>query len=73
VFPEARLVVEYEGSYHFEGDQIVLDDARYTRLRRAGWTVVRLSAADLRDLDDAVARIRAALRRAEMAISALQG
>jgi very-short-patch-repair endonuclease len=64
VFPEARLVVEYEGSYHFEGDQIARDDARYARLRRAGWTVVRLSAADLRDLDGAVARIRAALRRA---------
>ncbi|WP_170977839.1 DUF559 domain-containing protein [Blastococcus sp. CCUG 61487] len=60
-FPEARLAVEYEGAYHFEEDQIVRDDARYARLRRAGWTVIRLSAADLRDLDAVVARIRAAL------------
>jgi hypothetical protein len=60
-FPEARLAVEYEGAYHFEGDQIVRDDARYDRLRAAGWTVIRLSAADLRDLDGVVARVRAAL------------
>jgi hypothetical protein len=73
VFPEARLVVEYEGAYHFEGEQIALDDDRYARLRAAGWTVIRLSAADLRDLDGVVVRVRAALHRAEMAISALGG
>ena len=65
-FPEAKIAVEYEGAYHFEDGQIVWDDARYARLRAAGWTVIRLSAADLRDLDAVVARIRAAL----MAISA---
>jgi very-short-patch-repair endonuclease len=73
VFPEARLVIEYEGAYHFEGDQIVLDDERYARLRAAGWTVIRLSAADLRDLDGVVVRVRAALVTAEMAISAERG
>lgn len=60
-FPEAQLALEYEGAYHFEGDQIVRDDERYDRLRAAGWTVIRLSSADLRDLDAVVARIRAAL------------
>ena len=60
-FPEARVAVEYEGAYHFEDGQIVRDDARYARLRAAGWTVIRLSSADLRDLDAVVARIRAAL------------
>lgn len=73
VFSEARLVVEYEGAYHFEADQIVLDDERYARLREAGWTIIRLSAADLRDLDAVVVRIRAALLPAEMAISARRG
>jgi hypothetical protein len=58
--PEVKIAIEYEGAYHFEDGQIVRDDARYARLRDAGWTVVRLSAADLRDLDAAVARIRAA-------------
>jgi very-short-patch-repair endonuclease len=54
-------VVEYEGAYHFEDGQIVRDDERYARLRAAGWTVIRLSAADLRNLDAVVARVRAAL------------
>ena len=60
-FPEARLAVEYEGAHHFDADQIVRDDARYARLRAAGWRVVRLAAHDLRDLDGVVARVRAAL------------
>jgi hypothetical protein len=61
-FPEAKLAVEYEGAYHFEDGQIVRDDARYARLRAAGWTVIRVSAADLRDLDGLVARVHAALQ-----------
>lgn len=60
-FPAARIAIEYEGAYHFEDGQIVRDDARYERLRAAGWTVIRLSSADLRDLDAVVARVRAAL------------
>jgi very-short-patch-repair endonuclease len=57
-FPEERLAIEYEGAYHFEGMQIVRDDARIQRLKEAGWRVIRLSAADLRDLDAVVARVR---------------
>lgn len=62
-FPEARLAIEYEGAYHFEGTQIVRDDARIAQLIAAGWRVIRLSSADLRDLDAVVARIRAELGR----------
>ena len=60
-FPGEQVAVEYEGAYHFDGVQIVRDDARIARLQAAGWRVVRLSAADLRDLDAVVARVRAAL------------
>ncbi|CCH86576.1 conserved protein of unknown function [Modestobacter italicus] len=60
-WPEARLVVEYEGEYHFDDLQIAKDDARYARLVAAGWRVIRLSSIDLRDLDAVVDRIRAAL------------
>jgi len=56
-WPEQRLIVEYEGAYHFEGLQIARDDQRYERLIAAGWRVIRLSAADLRDMDAVVARI----------------
>jgi len=62
-FPEARVVVEYEGAHHFEGTQIARDDVRIAGLVAAGWTVIRLSAVDLRDLDGVVARVRAALNR----------
>ena len=58
---EARLAVEYEGEHHFTGTQIARDDVRYARLRAAGWRIIRLSAADLRDLDSVVVRVREAL------------
>jgi hypothetical protein len=63
-WPEARLIVEYEGAHHFDELQIVKDDGRYARLVAAGWRVIRLSSVDLRDLDAVVARIRAALVQA---------
>ena len=62
-FPEERLLIEYEGAYHFTGTQIRRDDARIARLEAAGWRVIRLSAADLRELDAVVVRVRSALGR----------
>ena len=61
-WPEHRLIVEYEGAYHFEELQIRRDDRRYAQLVAAGWRVIRLSAADLRDMDAVVGRIARALR-----------
>jgi len=71
-FPDEGGLVEYEGAHHFEGTQIVRDDARIARFEAAGWRVVRLSAVDLRDLDGAVRRVLATLapRGAEVATSA---
>jgi hypothetical protein len=63
-WPDARLIVEYEGAHHFEGLQISRDDERYRRLVAAGWRVIRLSSVDLRDMDAVVARIREALASA---------
>lgn len=60
-WPGARLIVEYEGEYHFDELQIVKDDARYERFVAAGWRVIRLSSIDLRELGAVVARIRQAL------------
>jgi hypothetical protein len=60
-WPEAKVVVEYEGPYHFEERQIRKDDRRYDRLSAAGWHVIRLGAHDVRDMDAVVERIRAAL------------
>jgi very-short-patch-repair endonuclease len=46
--------------------QIRKDDLRYARLVVAGWRVIRLSAADLHDLDTAVATIAAALAASQI-------
>ena len=61
-WPEARLVVEYEGAVPLRRScRSPRTTRRYERLVAAGWRVIRLSAADLRDLDAVVERIRAAL------------
>jgi hypothetical protein len=67
VWPEAKVIVEYEGEYHFDGLQIVRDDARYERFLAAGWRVIRFAAHDLRDMAALVARIAAALAEAPSA------
>lgn len=60
-WPEEKVAVEYEGAYHFDGVQIVRDDARIARLEAAGWIVIRLSAVDLRNLEAVVQRVTSAL------------
>lgn len=60
-WPDHRLIVEYEGAHHFDDLQIRRDDRRYERLVAAGWRVIRLSAADLRDMEAVVGRIARAL------------
>jgi hypothetical protein len=60
-WPEEKLIVEYEGAYHFDELQIVRDDARYEALVAAGWRIIRLSSIDLRDLDAVVQKIATAL------------
>jgi hypothetical protein len=62
-WPDARVIVEYEGEYHFDGLQIARDDVRMRRLVAAGWRVIRLAAHDLRDMDAVVSRIAAELAR----------
>jgi very-short-patch-repair endonuclease len=60
-WPHAKVALEYDGAYHFEDGQIVRDDERLDRLRAAGWVVIRISAADLRDLDAVVEKVRQVL------------
>lgn len=60
-WPAGKVVLEYEGPHHFEDLQIRKDDRRYDRMVAAGWTVIRVSVYDVRDLDAVVERVRAAL------------
>jgi very-short-patch-repair endonuclease len=60
-WPERKVAVEYDGLWHGEGGQFAKDRRRLNRLREAGWTVVFVTAADLKDPERLAAAIRAAL------------
>jgi very-short-patch-repair endonuclease len=61
-FVEERVAVEYDGGWHAEPGQLSRDRARLNALQAAGWTVVFVTAPDLRDLPAVVDRVRRALR-----------
>ncbi|WP_347057945.1 DUF559 domain-containing protein [Blastococcus sp. HT6-30] len=60
-FPDQRVAVEYDGAWHAAPGQFARDRRRLNRLVAAGWTVIHVTAADMRDPDGLVARVRAAL------------
>ncbi|MGY1661366.1 endonuclease domain-containing protein [Geodermatophilus sp. SYSU D00705] len=59
--PEQRVAVEYDGAWHADPTQLVRDRRRLDALVAAGWTVLHVTAADLRDPEALVARVRALL------------
>ena len=63
-WPEAKVVVEYEGAWHGDSpQQVAADRHRLNRLTAAGWTVVFVTARDLHQADRLVARLAVALAR----------
>nr|WP_204331716.1 DUF559 domain-containing protein [Geodermatophilus sabuli] len=60
-WPDRRVAVEYDGLWHAEPGQFARDRERLNRLQAAGWRVVFVTAADLRDPGRLIARIAAAL------------
>jgi hypothetical protein len=65
VYRKERLVLEYEGDQHrTDRGQFRYDIERYERFREAGWTVIRVTADDLRADRRAalVARVRRAVQ-----------
>jgi len=60
-WPELQVAVEYDGEWHAEPGQFGKDRRRLNRLREAGWTVVFVTAADMRDPIRLLARIGAAI------------
>ena len=59
-FPEYKLAVEYDGAWH-GGRGMTLDRARMNRLLPAGWRVLFVTAADMRDPVTLAKRIAAEL------------
>jgi hypothetical protein len=62
-WPEHRLALEYEGNWHGERQQVAKDRGRLNRLTGAGWRVIFVTTADLRDPERLIERIRKALAR----------
>lgn len=60
-FEQQRLAVEYDGRWHGEWQQVDRDRERLNRLHAAGWRVVFVTAALLRDPGRMVQTVRAAL------------
>ena len=60
-WPEAKVVLEYDGIWHGQPQQVGRDRRRLNELTAAGWTVVFATAADLRDPAALIARLSAAL------------
>lgn len=65
-FPEARIAVEYDGAWHAAPGQFAKDRRRLNQLVAAGWTVVHVTAVDLRNPDGLLTHIRALLARANV-------
>ncbi|GAB2935380.1 DUF559 domain-containing protein [Rhodococcus aerolatus] len=63
-FARSRVAVEYDGAWHALRGQLERDRSRHNALQAAGWTLVVVTAADLRkDPRILVATVRAALDR----------
>jgi hypothetical protein len=62
-WPEYALALEYDGLWHAETRQFAKDRQRLNRLQAAGWEVIFVTAADLRDPAALIVRIAAALAR----------
>lgn len=60
-WPAQKLALEYEGLWHGERQHVARDRQRLNRLTAAGWRVIFVTAADLRDPARLLARIRLAL------------
>jgi very-short-patch-repair endonuclease len=60
-WPEHRLALEYDGAWHGEPDQFRRDRDRLNRLTAAGWRVIFVTAADLRNPQSLIRRIAHAL------------
>jgi len=61
VFPEKKVIVEYQSEYHFDPAQRRKDMTRIDRLQAAGWFVMQVNLDDLNHPDELVARIRSVL------------
>ena len=62
-WPDHKVALEYDGLWHGEPGQFAKDRRRLNQLTAAGWRVIFVTSADLRDPPALLARIAAAIHR----------
>lgn len=60
-WPDRKVALEYDGAYHVDPLQQVKDRGRDTVLSSLGWTVIHMTATDLRDPCQVLQELRRAL------------
>jgi hypothetical protein len=60
-YPEWRVLLEYEGRQHAEGDQFARDVDRYSLMAADGWLVLRFAGRHIGGPSAVVERTRRAL------------
>jgi very-short-patch-repair endonuclease len=57
--PELKVAIEYDGAWHGDAPQLTKDRRRMNALTAAGWKILFVTAADMRDPVALVAKVRA--------------
>ena len=47
-YPDCKVGFEYQGAYHASPEQMRKDAARFNELQHNGWTIIMVTANDLR-------------------------
>ena len=56
---ELELIIEIDGGYHFQGEQIILDKARTERLTNKGYRIIRFTNEEVLDnIEEVIKNIR---------------
>lgn len=71
-FPGHRVAIEYDGAWHGAAGQLARDRRRLNALVEAGWRVLHLTAADLREPAAVVAAVRRLLASTEIGLFGVQ-
>lgn len=64
-YPELKIAIEYEGAHHFESpDRVRQDAVRRERMYESGWRVLRVMSDDMKNPEEFLRRLAAAIREA---------
>lgn len=66
-FPDLKIAIEYDGAWHAQPGQFAKDRRRLNRLVAAGWKVIHVTAADMREPGALIAEVRSLVAAATAA------